>query len=65
MTLSNAERLVLEKLCAGMTPKQIAHSTNRSIRTIWQQMWLCRRRNGAKTTEQLIYMASSLIDPGV
>lgn len=40
MNLSNAERLVLEKLCAGMTPKQIA-------------------------TEQLIYMASSLIDPGV
>ena len=55
--LSKAERRVLEGLAAGLTPSEIAEASNRSLRTIRNQIESARVRLEARTTAEAVAIA--------
>lgn len=52
--LTGAERRVLERLAAGLRPKQVAFETGVTLATVRTQIAVAKRKTGARTIEQLV-----------
>ena len=56
MTLSPTELKIVQMLADGLNSNEVAAKRCREIKTIWTQVRAAKRRNGARTTAQLVAM---------
>lgn len=58
LNITERERQIVSGLAAGMTGKRIALAMCIDPKTVEWHLRACRKRNNAKTSAQLVYMAT-------